>query len=120
MALFLNRDTDGRYELKLHEIVLSRYDGFNQALAHSLKLAKKYQKKIFVNSSCVSDWYIGFHKEKEKNPTLFYRQDWIISSELEIEPFKFVEGPFPSKEEAAKAAIKISGLPAVEEETNGP
>jgi hypothetical protein len=108
MSLLLDRNEEGRYELKHCGVVISRFDVLSHAMNRSVQYAKNHAQKIYVSKACISDWYVGFPKDKNQNPLVFQSFE-PVEAGLENSEFRFLEGPFESQEVAKYAAFKISG-----------
>lgn len=122
MELRLLRTDQNIYELRYNDIVLAQAVELSEVMGKAEKYAKKFRKKLFIAQSAIADWYIGFPKDKEQNPVIFFDPFLEVKAQLEDTPpetpYRFVEGPFVSREEAVEAAFKISGKQAVSVEQN--
>lgn len=109
MELKLTRNE--KYELIYNDIVVGRADSLSEILPVAKSYAKKFQKKLFIAQAALSDWYVGFPTDKEAAPILFFSPNVTASMQSQ---YRFVEGPFLSKNEAKEAAFLISGKVAID------
>lgn len=116
MGLRIHRTEKNIYQLYLKDIVLAETSNFSELMGKAQTYAKKFQKKLFVSQASISDWYVGFPTEVSLSPEVFYDPFFMVKAAQEIE-YKFIEGPFSTKEKALEASFKISGQSAKERES---
>lgn len=117
MELKLDRNEKNAYELCYKDLVLSESFVLAEVMGQAEAFAKKFQKKLYVSEAALSDWFVGFPVNKEEAPLAFFDPSYLVrSSQQSDERFRFVEGPFLTKEAAFDAAFRISGQTAVEGE----
>ena len=114
MGLLLDRNEDGRYELKHQGVVISRFCTLSWAVDRATRYAKNHAQKLYVSAACVSDWYVGFPLDKKQPPKVFQSLEPFAVEASASKEFRFIEGPFLSFELARQASFKISGLGPVE------
>lgn len=115
MELRLHRNEENLYELRYNDIVLSQSLELSEVLGKAEKYAKKFCKKLFISKAALSDWYAGFPEDKDKVPEVFLDPFFPLHAgvtEAATSPYRFVEGPFMSQEDAIEAAFKIAGKQA--------
>lgn len=111
MKLLLERNESNRlYELRWGDKVLSSSPVLSQVVDTGKRYAKNFRKRLYLGASCVADWYIGFPTDREQAPVVFLDQHFMPETiQAETSPYRFVEGPFLSEQDAVDAAVKISG-----------
>lgn len=116
MELRLNRTEENVYELLYGDVVLSKSGELSDVLGKAESFAKKYRKKLYISKSAVSDWYAGFPVDREQAPIVFldpyFQLQAGVTEESATSPYRFVEGPFLTQEDAVEAAFKIAGKQA--------
>jgi len=113
MKLRLQKNEHHIYELLYGDSVLLSTPTLSHAVDRGQKYAKNFRRKLYLCESCVEDWYVGFPKDSTQAPEVFYDPQAVTAS-ASTSAYRFLEGPFVTKDEALEAGFKIAGKAGVE------